>query len=34
MKLPRPRRSLRAYILSLIGPALPARVLLRWNKGQ
>jgi hypothetical protein len=34
MKLPRPRRSLRAYLMSLIGRALPARLLLRWNKGQ
>jgi hypothetical protein len=34
MKLPRPRRSLRAYVLRLIGAALPARLLLRWNKGQ
>jgi hypothetical protein len=34
MKLPRPKRSLRAYVLSLIGRALPASVLWRWNKGQ
>ena len=34
MKLPRPRRSLRAYVLSLIGAALPARLLLRLNRGQ
>ena len=34
MKLPRPRRSLRAYILSIVGRVLPARVLLSWNKGQ
>jgi hypothetical protein len=34
MKLPRPRRSLRAYVLSLIGRMLPASVLLRLNRGQ
>ena len=34
MKLPRLKRSLRAYVLSIVGRALPARVLLRWNKGQ
>lgn len=34
MKLPRPRRSIRAYLLSLAGRFLPARVLLSWNKGQ
>lgn len=34
MKPPRPRRSLLAYVLSIVGPILPASVLLRWNKGQ
>jgi len=34
MTLPRPRRSLRAYVLSILGRYLPARVLLRLNRGQ
>lgn len=34
MKLPRPRRSLPAYLLSIFGRFLPARVLLSWNKGK
>lgn len=32
MHLPRPRRSLRAYVLYVLGRFLPARVLLSWNK--
>ena len=32
MKLPRPRRSLRAYVLSIVGRVLPARVLLSLNR--
>ena len=34
MKLPRPRRSLRAYGLALIGRWLPARVLLALNRNR
>jgi hypothetical protein len=34
MKLPRPRRSLRAYALALVGRWLPARVLLALNRNR
>ena len=34
MKLPRPRRSLRAYALHLVGRFLPSRILLSLNRGK
>lgn len=34
MKLPRPKRSLSAYVLSIVGRILPARLLLSLNRGQ
>ena len=34
MKLPNPRRSLRAYILALVGRWLPVRVLLALNRNR
>ena len=34
MHLPRPRRSLSAYALALVGRFLPAPLLLRLNKGK
>lgn len=34
MHLPNPRRSLKAWLLSLIGRGLPARVLLALNRNR
>lgn len=34
MNLPNPRRSLRAYALSIVGRFLPARVLLALNRNR
>lgn len=34
MKLPNPRRSLRAYVIALVGRWLPVRVILALNRNR